>query len=83
MHYPLVISRRSDSSYRASSPDLPNCLSTGRSMYEAIEQARESIRAELEKFDRVGRDRPIPSAIDSLRERQEYAKALTFIAVSL
>jgi predicted RNase H-like HicB family nuclease len=83
MHYPLVISRKSGSKYAACSPDLPNCLALGESMYEAVETARQELKNEIERRDKAGKLRPRPTDIDDLRERKEYANAITFVAISI
>ena len=50
--YPAVIEYdRADDAYNVSFPDLPGCLTFGRTLDEAKENAREALSAYLESID--------------------------------
>lgn len=48
MKYPVVIHKEKKSAYGVIIPDLPGCFSAGKTMEEALENAREAILCHIE-----------------------------------
>ena len=48
MHYPIHISKQPRSDYGVVVPDLPGCISAGRTLDEAMHMAHEAIELHLE-----------------------------------
>ena len=73
VRYPVVIHKEEGSDYGVSVPDLPGCISAGRTMQEALESAREAVAAHIEGMlldaDRV----PPPTSIDAHQGNADYA----------
>ena len=47
--------------YVATVPDLPGCMSDGRTSHEALENVRDAIRSWIEAARRMGRPIPEPT----------------------
>lgn len=62
MRYAVVI-ERADGNYAAYVPDLPGCVSTGRTLKEVQENVREAIQFHIEGLKEDGLSVPEPSAL--------------------
>lgn len=58
----LVVVERTDTGYSAYSPDLPGCVSTGRTREEVRENMREAIEFHIEGLRLEGAPIPEPSS---------------------
>lgn len=74
MRYPIVIEVGTDTTaYGVVVPDLPGCFSGGDTLDEAVEAAKEAAAAWIDAAMDTGIHIPRPSALDSLRQHQEYS----------
>ena len=72
MNYPIVIHKDADSDYGVTVPDLPGCFSAGRTLDEALAQAREAIELHLEGLIEEGQAVPRPGSIEQYRGQRDY-----------
>lgn len=73
MNYPVVIHKDRRSDYGVTVPDLPGCVSAGATVDEALTMAREAIELHLEGLIEEGGVIPLPTPIEKLHQRPEYA----------
>jgi predicted RNase H-like HicB family nuclease len=73
MNYPVVVMQDRASDYGVVVPDLPGCVSAGRTLDEALEMAREAIELHLEGLVEEGLVVPRPGAIEARRRDPAYA----------
>ena len=64
----LIILEKSKTGYSAYSPDLPGCVSSGRTAQEAEKNMQEAIGFHLEGMREEGLDLPVPAARVSFYE---------------
>jgi predicted RNase H-like HicB family nuclease len=76
MYFPIAIHKDPTSDYGVTVPDLPGCFSAGSSVDEAMLMAREAIELYLDTLVADGREIPVPSDIQTLRSRSEFADAI-------
>jgi predicted RNase H-like HicB family nuclease len=82
MHYPIAIHKDPDSDYGVTVPDLPGCFSAGSTVDEAMLMAREAIELYLDTLIEEGREIPLPSEVEVLKQRPEFADAMwAFVTV--
>jgi predicted RNase H-like HicB family nuclease len=62
MKYAIVV-EKAEGNYAAYVPDLPGCVSTGKTLEEAERNIRDAIRLHLEGMKEDGLAVPPPSAI--------------------
>jgi predicted RNase H-like HicB family nuclease len=60
MNYPIIISKQPRSDYGVVVPDLPGCISAGRTLDEAMHMAHEAIELHLEGLIEQGQVPPLP-----------------------
>ncbi len=72
MNYPVVIHKEPRSDYGVSVPDLPGCISAGRTIDEALAMVREAIELHLEGLIEESGVIPLPSLLEKLRTNQEF-----------
>ena len=60
MKYTVIIEPADDGTFSVYVPDLPGCVSTGRSREEAIESIREAIRGHVQTLRDLGENVPPP-----------------------
>lgn len=58
----LVMIRRTDTGYSVDVPDLPGCISTGKTIEEARSMIAEAIEGHIEVTREAGEEVPPPSA---------------------
>lgn len=66
MNYPIFITKEPGSDYGVEVPDLPGCVTAGRTMDEAMAMAREAIELHLEGLAEQGSVPPLPRSIEAL-----------------
>jgi predicted RNase H-like HicB family nuclease len=64
----LIVIEKTDSGYSSYSPDLPGCMSTGKSREEAEKNMREAIEFNVESLRQEGYPVPEPQASSSYIE---------------
>lgn len=76
MLYPVVVHKDHSSDYGVSVPDLPGCFSAGRTLDEALENAKEAIECHIEGllFDRESV--PIAQDIESHKTDPDWAEGI-------
>lgn len=73
MLYPIAIEvGDQNTSYGVIVPDILGCYSAGDSLEEAIENTREAITVHLETLVDMNVDIPLPKAVDSNLNNDEY-----------
>jgi predicted RNase H-like HicB family nuclease len=72
MHYPVLITKDRRSDYGVIVPDLPGCITAGRTIDEALDMAREAIELHLEGLIEHGSVPPLPRSIETLRMKREF-----------
>ena len=60
VEYTVIIEPADDGSFSVYVPDLPGCISSGRSREEAIESIREAIRGHVQTLRELGETVPPP-----------------------
>lgn len=60
MQYTVIIEPADDGTFSVYVPDLPGCVSTGRSREEAIESIREAIHGHVQTLRDLGETVPPP-----------------------
>lgn len=75
MHYPILI-RKNRRTFGVSVPDLPGCISAGKSVEDAIAMAREAIELHLQGLIEDGQVPPAPTTIDDLQADPEHASGV-------
>lgn len=73
MNYPVVIHKDRRSDYGVSVPDLPGCVSAGRTIDEALAMIREAIELHLEGLIEDGGAAPLATPLEDLADDPEYA----------
>jgi predicted RNase H-like HicB family nuclease len=62
MEYTVIIEPADDGTFSVYVPDLPGCISTGRTREEAIESIREAIQGHLQTLRDLGEPPPPPKS---------------------
>ncbi len=75
--YSLKLAWNYDGMVVATFPDVPECYALGRDDEEAVEEARRSLEAVLERYADEGREFPIPRAGGTLKVTTERFGQLT------
>lgn len=60
MEYTVIIEPADDGTFSVYVPDLPGCISTGRTREEAIESIREAIHGHIQALRDLGEPVPPP-----------------------
>ena len=60
MQYIVIIEPAEDGTFSVYVPDLPGCISTGRTREEAIESIREAIQGHIQTLRELGEPVPPP-----------------------
>ena len=61
MRFRVLLERDEDGVYLAKVPELPGCISQGRTRKEALENVKEAIEAYLESLKKHGEPIPLKS----------------------
>lgn len=82
MYFPIAIHKDPDSDYGVTVPDLPGCFSAGSTVDEAMLMAPQAISLFLDTLVEDGREIPVPSEIEQLKQNPDFAGATwAFVAV--
>lgn len=76
MIFPLVIHKEKRTEYGVIVPDLPGCFSSGKTIEQAIDMAREAIELHLEGLIAEGMPIPLAKPIERHRRNKEFASAV-------
>jgi predicted RNase H-like HicB family nuclease len=72
MIYPVLIHKEPRSDYGVSVPDLPGCITVGRTVDEALAMAKEAIELHLEGLIEAGHAVPKPRAVQDHQRCAEH-----------
>ena len=76
-----LIHKDPDSDYGVSFPDLPGCISAGRTVEEARTMAAEALALHLEALEAYGEEIPKPSSADTVLAHPDAHDALALLVV--
>ena len=76
MLYPVVVHKDPTSDYGVSVPDLPGCVSAGRTLDEALESIREAIACHIEGMLLDGESVPQAREIELHKSNPEWAEGI-------
>src|SRR6266478_1089825 len=77
-----IIHKDRRSAYGVSFPDLPGCVTAGKTMQKAYDMAREALRGHIETMAEYGDALPArPMTLDEARNHVFAKDALTFFMV--
>ncbi|MCP4135212.1 MAG: type II toxin-antitoxin system HicB family antitoxin [bacterium] len=76
MNYPVVIHKDKNSDYGVTVPDLSGCFSAGKTMEEAIENAREAILCHVEGLIMDVDPVPSPTSIENHKDNPLYKNGI-------
>ena len=81
-NYIAIIHKDPKSDFGVSFPDLPGCVSAGRTIDEAKELAQEALSLHIQGMLEDGEEVPAPSSLEDVMADPEYADAVAFLVVS-
>ncbi len=81
-HYLALLRKDVDSDYGVDFPDLPGCISAGRTLNEAIENAHEALALHLDGMVEDGETVPAPRDADTIMAHPESAGAIAFLVAA-
>ena len=79
--YAGLIHKDTYSDYGVSFPDLPGCITAGRTVEEAREMAAEALALYIETLEAYGEEIPKPSSADTVLAHPEAHDALALLVV--
>jgi predicted RNase H-like HicB family nuclease len=74
--YIALIRKESDSDFGVSFPDLPGCVTAGRTLDEALAAAREALALHLEGLAEDGAAIPEPSTLEAVMAKRAHRDAV-------
>ncbi|GFZ99795.1 HicB family protein [Elstera cyanobacteriorum] len=75
-YYVAYIRKETDSDYGVEFPDLPGCVSAGRTLDEARAMAAEALAGHLAVLETLGEPIPQPSSLEALKDDPQQAGAV-------
>ena len=81
-NYIAIIHKDSRSDFGVSFPDLPGCISAGRTIDEAKESAQEALSLHIQGMLEDGEEVPAPSSLEDVMADPENSDAVAFLVVS-
>ena len=81
-NYIAIIHKDPKSDFGVSFPDLPGCISAGRTIDEAKEMAQEALSLHIQGMLEDGEEVPTPSSLEDVMADPEYSDAVAFLVVS-
>ena len=66
MHYTVIIEPAADGTFSVYVPDLPGCISTGRTADEAVDSIREAIQGHIQTLRDLGESVPPPRSLSQV-----------------
>ena len=79
--YMGLVHKEIDSDYGVSFPDLPGCITAGRTFEEAREMAAEALALHLEGLAEDGDAIPVPRSADAILAHPDACDAMALIVV--
>ena len=76
-----LVHKETESDYGVSFPDLPGCITAGRTIEEAGEMAAEALALHIEGLAEDGDEIPAPSSADAVLAHPDAADALALLVV--
>ena len=76
-----LVEKEPDSDYCVHFPDLPGCITAGRTLKEAREMAAEALALHLEGLAEDGDAIPAPSSADAILAHPDAGDAMALIVV--
>ena len=76
-----LVEKEPDSDYCVHFPDLPGCITAGRTFEEAGEMAAEALALHLEGLAEDGETIPAPSSADAILAHPDACDAMALIVV--
>jgi len=80
-NYIAVVHKEPTSDYGVSFPDLPGCITAGKTIDEAKDRAYEALLLHLEGMREDGKQFPVPSTLEDIVADPENADAMVFLVV--
>jgi predicted RNase H-like HicB family nuclease len=77
--YVAIIHKDPDSDFGVSFPDFPGCVTTGRTLDEAREMAREALAGHIAVMREGGDPIPGPSPPDAVMRNPEFRDGVAFL----
>ena len=74
--YPVLVTKEADTDWNVVFPDLPGCVTAGRSVDEALAFAEEALALHVQGMREDGKVLPTPSNLEALMADLESAGAL-------
>ena len=81
-NYIAVVHKEPDSDYGVSFPDLPGCITAGKTIDEAKDWASEALLLHVEGLRQDGEGLPAPRNLEDIVSDPENADAVAFLVVS-
>jgi predicted RNase H-like HicB family nuclease len=81
-NYIAVVHKESGSDYGVSFPDLPGCITAGKTIDEAKDWASEALLLHVEGLREDGELLPTPTNLEAIVADPENAEAVAFLVVS-
>lgn len=81
-NYIAIIHKDPESDFGICFPDLPGCISAGRTIDEAKELAQEALSLHIHGMLEDGEEIPPPSRLEDVMAEPEYSDAVAFLVVS-
>lgn len=81
--YIAIIHKEAKSSFGASFPDLPGCISAAKSLEELRPMIAESLGLHIEGMIEDGEALPKPSSLDKIVKSKDYADAVAVMVVKV
>jgi predicted RNase H-like HicB family nuclease len=72
MYYPIVVHKDKKSDFGAAVPDLPGCFSSGKTLDEVIENAKEAIICHIEGLLLDGDPIGQPTSIENYKDSPDF-----------
>ena len=82
-NYIGVVHKDSDSNYGVSFPDIPGCVTVGKTIDEAKEMAHEALTGHIEVMIERGYDPPAPSSLESIMADPEFNSGVAYLVISV
>lgn len=79
MKYALAIHKDKDSCYGVTIPDIPGCFSSGETIDEALDNAKEAAEMHFETLGEDGQDIPLATSVESHVANKEFKDAIWYV----
>lgn len=79
MDYVAILHKEENSDYGVSFPDIPGCVTAGKTLDEAKDMAAEALAFHLEGLREDGENIPAPSPLEDIAKNPDFADGFAFI----